>query len=148
MAKHSKYQQRVIKDYYKNREAIAVQRLQEQVTELYLAEGKKRAKLWQTAEDLMTRLNVPKSRIAHVVASDDAAILAEVEAWHFNLTAGVQHVALKTENILETIAVLRENGAEFLAGAYAWLGRAGILEAIDYYDFFGDCAPPHEREPA
>jgi len=32
----------------------------------------------------------------------------------FNMTAGVQHLALKTENILETIAVLRENGAEFL----------------------------------
>jgi len=32
----------------------------------------------------------------------------------FNLTAGVQHVALRTNNILETIAILRENGAEFL----------------------------------
>jgi 4-hydroxyphenylpyruvate dioxygenase len=32
----------------------------------------------------------------------------------FNVTAGVQHVALRTENILETISVLRENGAEFL----------------------------------
>ncbi len=32
----------------------------------------------------------------------------------FNMTAGVQHVALKTDDILETIAVLRDNGAEFL----------------------------------
>jgi 4-hydroxyphenylpyruvate dioxygenase len=32
----------------------------------------------------------------------------------FNLTAGVQHVALRTENILETIEILRDNGAEFL----------------------------------
>ncbi len=32
----------------------------------------------------------------------------------FNLTAGVQHVALRTENILETIGILRDNGAEFL----------------------------------
>jgi len=32
----------------------------------------------------------------------------------FNMTAGVQHVALRTENILETIEILRDNGAEFL----------------------------------
>ena len=32
----------------------------------------------------------------------------------FNLAAGVQHVALKTENIIETISILRDNGAEFL----------------------------------
>ena len=32
----------------------------------------------------------------------------------FNLTAGVQHIALRTENILETIDILRDNGAEFL----------------------------------
>ena len=32
----------------------------------------------------------------------------------FNMTAGVQHVALKTNDILETIEVLRDNGAEFL----------------------------------
>jgi 4-hydroxyphenylpyruvate dioxygenase len=32
----------------------------------------------------------------------------------FNLTAGVQHIALRTDDILETIEILRENGAEFL----------------------------------
>lgn len=32
----------------------------------------------------------------------------------FNLTAGVQHLALRTDDILTTIAHLRENGAEFL----------------------------------
>jgi len=32
----------------------------------------------------------------------------------FNLTAGVQHIALRTENIIESITALRENGAEFL----------------------------------
>ena len=44
MAERSKYQQKIIKNYYDNREAIALQRLGELVTELYLAEGKKRAK--------------------------------------------------------------------------------------------------------
>jgi len=32
----------------------------------------------------------------------------------FNLTAGVQHIALSTEDIIATIGMLRENGAEFL----------------------------------
>ena len=36
MAEHSRYQQNVIKNYYENRENIALQRAQELVTELYL----------------------------------------------------------------------------------------------------------------
>ncbi|HOX25846.1 MAG TPA: 4-hydroxyphenylpyruvate dioxygenase [Candidatus Krumholzibacteria bacterium] len=32
----------------------------------------------------------------------------------FNLTAGVQHIALRTDDIIETISHLRANGAEFL----------------------------------
>lgn len=32
----------------------------------------------------------------------------------FNMAAGVQHIALHTDDILETISVLRDNGAEFL----------------------------------
>lgn len=75
---YSKYQQKVIQRYYENRPQIDEQRLSELVTNLFLAEGKKRAKLWETAQELMKRLNVPKSRIEHVVASNDPAILAEV----------------------------------------------------------------------
>ena len=44
MAEYSKFQQRAIKNFYDNREAIALQRAQELVTELYLTEGKKREK--------------------------------------------------------------------------------------------------------
>ena len=43
VAERSKYQQKIIKNYYDNREAISLQRLSELVTELYLAEGKARA---------------------------------------------------------------------------------------------------------
>ena len=46
MAEFSRYQQNVIKNYYDNRENIALQRAQELVTELYLTEGKKREKNW------------------------------------------------------------------------------------------------------
>ena len=50
MAKqYSKYQQKIIKSYYDNREAISLQRLGELVTDLYLAEGKARETKWKQA---------------------------------------------------------------------------------------------------
>jgi len=75
---YTKYQQNVIKRYYDNRGQIDFQRLSELVTNLYLAQGKKRAKFWETAESVMQRMDVPQSRIKHVVESDDPALLAEV----------------------------------------------------------------------
>lgn len=78
MAEYSKYQKKVIGRYYDNREQIDEGRLSELVTNLFLADGKKRAKLWKTAEELMLRLNVPQGRVEHVVGTDDPAILAEV----------------------------------------------------------------------
>ncbi len=75
---YSKYQQKVIKNYYDNREQIDAQRLSELVTNLYLATGKKREKFWKTAEEVMQRLKVPPSRIEHVLQSDDPVTLAEV----------------------------------------------------------------------
>ena len=42
MAEYSKYQQKIIKNYYEHQDTILLQRLGEQITELYLAEGKSR----------------------------------------------------------------------------------------------------------
>ncbi len=78
MKEYSKYQQNVIKRYYDNREQIDEQRLAELVTNLYLAEGKKRARLWEKSEELMLRLGVPQSRVEHVIAAADPALLADV----------------------------------------------------------------------
>lgn len=79
MPERSKYQQKVIKRFYDNREQIDQQRLSELVTNLFLAEGKKkRATLWEKASETMLRLGVPQSRVDHVVAQADPAILAEV----------------------------------------------------------------------
>jgi len=44
MENFSKYQQSIIKNYYKNRDDVSLQRAQELLTELYLAEGKKTRK--------------------------------------------------------------------------------------------------------
>lgn len=75
---YTRYQEKVIKRFYDNREGNDNQRLSELVADLYLTEGKKREKLWTTAKDIMLRLDVPESRVNHVVNSNDAAILAEV----------------------------------------------------------------------
>jgi hypothetical protein len=76
---HSKFQQGVIRRYYENREQIDEGKLSELVTSLYLAKSKSaQDKLWERAESLLERLEVKASRIRHVLASRDAAVLAEL----------------------------------------------------------------------
>lgn len=75
---YSPHQQKIIKRYYENREQIDEQRLAELVTNLYLATDKKKKRLWEQAEETMKRLEVPESRIAHVIRTADPAILADV----------------------------------------------------------------------
>ena len=58
MADHTPYQKKIIKRYYDNFDAIQHQRLSEMITELYLAEGKKRDRLWtQMAQALAARFS-------------------------------------------------------------------------------------------
>ncbi len=75
---HSPYQQNIIKRYYNNLDSIDQTRLSDLAAELYLAEGKKRERLWKQAGEVMERLGVPASRLEHVLKSADPAILAEV----------------------------------------------------------------------
>ena len=85
MPRKSTYQDRVIRNYYQNQDAIMVQRLGELVSELYLAEGKARARLWDRAARAMKNLGVPASRIEHVVQSDNPSLVANLVK---ELTAG------------------------------------------------------------
>jgi hypothetical protein len=78
MKNYSEHQKKVIKRYYDNRGDIDSLRLSEIATDLYLAAEKKKDRLWKQAAEIMTRLNVPPSRIAHVLKTADPAILAEV----------------------------------------------------------------------
>ena len=73
---YSKHQQGIIKRYYENIDQITLQKLSELVTELYLAEGKKRDKMWQTATGYMQKLGVRKDRIDHILAKTDVTLLA------------------------------------------------------------------------
>jgi len=76
MAELTKYQRSIVKNYYENLDTALLQRLGEQVTDLYLAEGKKRDKLWQSVSAALVKLGVPQSRVDHVRESDDARKLA------------------------------------------------------------------------
>lgn len=78
MAEYSNYQKDVIKRYYDNRESIDQQKLAELCTNLYLAEGKKKGKLWEKAREIMERLEIRASRIDHILKSEDPAVLAEL----------------------------------------------------------------------
>ena len=75
---YSSYQQKVIKRFYDNRDQIDDQKLSELVTNLYLASDKQKPKLWQRAREIMERMELPQSRIDHVIETNDAAILARV----------------------------------------------------------------------
>ncbi len=78
MAKFSRHQQGIIKNYYRNREAISLQRLQELVTDLYLAEGKKRARQWELIAAHLEKLGLKNDRVAYLVGQDDPALIAKV----------------------------------------------------------------------
>jgi hypothetical protein len=76
--KYSKYQQRIIKNYYENRDAISLQRLSELVTELYLSEGKARERQWKFIVAALEKLGLPAERIEHLRKKDDPRLLAKL----------------------------------------------------------------------
>ena len=78
MADFTPHQQKIIKNYYQNHDAIVLQRLGEQVTELYLAEGKARARIWERVRATLEKLKVPASRVQQIVKSDDPTRVAQL----------------------------------------------------------------------
>jgi len=78
MAKRSRYQEKVIRNYYENRDQIAVQRLQELVTELYLSEGKKRERHWESIAKHLAHAGVKQAPIDHLIAQDDPELVAKL----------------------------------------------------------------------
>lgn len=78
MENFSRYQQSVIKNYYKNRDAVSLQRAQELLTELYLAEGKKRDKVWDTLFTNLERMGVPADQIEHLRKEKNPELVAKL----------------------------------------------------------------------
>jgi hypothetical protein len=76
--KRTKHQEKIIRNYYQHKDELALQRLGELATDLYLAEGKKRAQAWKWIVAAMEKLGVPASRIEHLVAKDNPALVAQL----------------------------------------------------------------------
>ena len=78
MPKRSNYQDRIIRRYYQHRDEIMLQRLGELVTDLYLAEGKTKARLWKRVAEVLEKLKVPQPQIQHLVRSDNPTLVANM----------------------------------------------------------------------
>lgn len=80
MAKHdySNHQKKVINQYYNQLDTIMLQKLQELVSELYLADSEaKRKRLWERAGKAMINLKVPPQIVEHIMAKRDVQVLAK-----------------------------------------------------------------------
>lgn len=75
---HTPHQQKIIRRYYQNQDAIQSQRLAELVSELYLSNGKKREGVWRRVVGALEKLGMAQSRIDHLRKSDNPALVAEV----------------------------------------------------------------------
>jgi hypothetical protein len=78
VADYSPYQRKIIDRYYRNLDAIKFQRLSELATDLYLAEGKKRDRLWNQVVESLRKLEFPESRIARLLERRDPALLVGI----------------------------------------------------------------------
>ncbi len=74
----SNYQDKVISNYYENLDTIMLTRLQEIVTDLYLADTKAKAdRLWDRAQKAMVKLKIKPAVIKHILNKRDVTILAK-----------------------------------------------------------------------
>jgi len=80
---YSSYQREVISRYYDNIEAITLSKLQELVSQLYLADSEaKRARLWERVQKAMVKLKVKPAIIKHIMNKKDVVVLAKnIEDW-------------------------------------------------------------------
>lgn len=75
---YSAYQKSIITNYYNNRSDIALSKLSELVSELFLADtDAKRDRLWERANKAMVNLEIPPAIIDHIMTKKDIKILAK-----------------------------------------------------------------------
>ncbi len=78
MPEYSPHQKKIINRYYEHRDQILLARLQEIVTELFLADSEgKRKQLWTRAGKALDGLKVPAALKSRILAAQSPEILAE-----------------------------------------------------------------------
>ena len=75
---YTPHQQKIIRRYYDNLGTIKAERLAELVGELYLAEGKKKAKLWTQTGEVMLKLGLPAARVEHLLKQQKPELIAQL----------------------------------------------------------------------
>jgi len=79
VADYTPHQKRIIRDYYKNRSDLMLQKLAELASELAVETDERRQRaLWRRAEKALRNLNVPSWRVARILEAQDPRLLAEV----------------------------------------------------------------------
>jgi hypothetical protein len=78
MAKRSSYQDRIIRNYYQNQDSIMLQKLGDLVTDLFLAEGKTKDRLWKRVAAVLKNLKIPDDQIQHLVKTDNPTLVANL----------------------------------------------------------------------
>jgi hypothetical protein len=78
MSDFTPHQQKIVKRYYDNLDTIKLQRLAELVGEMYLSTGKKLQKAWKDAGACMLQLQVPQSRVDHLLRQGKPELIAEL----------------------------------------------------------------------
>lgn len=83
MADYSPHQKKIIDRYYDHRDEIMLTKLEETVTDLFLADSdKKRDRLWKRVDQAMTQIKVPPSTRKHILSSRSIEALARnVREW-------------------------------------------------------------------
>ncbi|MCK5000650.1 MAG: hypothetical protein KAS23_13995 [Anaerohalosphaera sp.] len=80
---YNSYQQKVISSYYDNLDAIMLGKLQELVTDLFLAETEtKQNKLWERAHKAMIKLKIKPEVVSHIMKTRSTTVLAKnLDEW-------------------------------------------------------------------
>lgn len=80
---YTPYQKNVISQYYDRLDTIMLTKLQELLSDLYLADKEaKRDRLWQRVHQAMTKLGVPPAIVEHIMAKKDIEVLAQnIQDW-------------------------------------------------------------------
>ena len=83
MAELSRHQKKIVERYHTHRDTIMLTKLQELVTELYLAQAKgTREALWKRARTAMENLGVKLGLIDHIIGEQSPEILAHnLQQW-------------------------------------------------------------------
>ncbi len=80
---YTNHQLGIISNYYDHLDTIMLAKLQELVSELYLADtDKKRERLWKRVAQAMDKLKVPSAIAEHITAQRNVEVLARnVQDW-------------------------------------------------------------------